>query len=337
MTNTDENAIQQDALEQSDAAVDTEQQPNHRMDAMESIVESRRKALEAEGVAIEREADPAHQETEPEEEAPDEQIAAQLGDDERAVADTAMRVKVKVDGEEIELPLSEVVKSYQKDAAATRRLQEANRILEAVKAQEQQLAQPGNNQMQDAGESSKDRLALVKEALSKLYEGDEEGAANGLLQLMDKGASATQAVPQVDPASLVVAVKQQLAVDSAYEQAQSDYPELFADTERGVVLGRETYQRMQMKVQTGISQAQALRQSVEEVASLFGVQKAGRQSSEPTSTARDEKLARKAKLDKPGTANVVAGSTSSPNEAPNVSATIAEMAKGRLGQSMNMR
>ena len=332
MTTTDENAIQEDALDQSEIVA--EQQSNPRMDAMEAIAEGRRKSLAEEGVIIDEE-----QDDEPEEETPDEQIAAQLGDDERSVADTTMRVKVKVDGEEIELPLAEVVKSYQKDAAATRRLQEANRILESIKAQEQQISQQetNQNQMQDAGDTNKDRLALVKDALSKLYEGDEEGAANGLLQLMDKGASATQAVPQVDPASLVVAVKQQLAVDSAYEQAQSDYPELFADTERGVVLGRETYSRMQTKVNTGLSQAQALRQSVEEVAALFGVQKAGRQASEPKSTARDEKLARKAALDKPSTANVVAGSTSSPNESPNVSATIAEMARGRLGQSMSLR
>lgn len=340
MTTSDENAIHEDAFEQNgneSAELDNAaEQINPRMEAMEAIAAGRRKSLEADGVTIEPDNEPAAApviEAEPE----DEQLAAQMGEDDRHAVSEQM-VKVKVDGEEMEIPLSEVTKSYQKDAAATRRLQEANRILEAARSHAVAVEQQQQSANLEAPVNDEnDRLGKIKEALSKLYEGDDDGAAQGLLALLDKGAPATQPVQLIDSASLAAEVKQQLAFESAYEQAQSDYPELFADTERGVVLGRETYGRMQAKVQSGMSRAQALRQSTEEVAALFGVSKPGRQSTSTDSTARDEKLARKAKLDNPGAANVVAGSSISLNEAPNVSATIAEMARGRLGQSMNLR
>src|SRR5574343_492927 len=160
MTTSDENAIQQDALEQ-ESAVDNEieQQNNPRMAAMEAIAESRRKSLAEEGVNIEPGPVEQEQETEPEDEQVD-QVAVQMQEDERPVASDQLRVKVKVDGEEIELPLSEVVKSYQKDAAATRRLQEANRILENAKAREHEVPV-----QQQPEESDKDRLGKIKEAL----------------------------------------------------------------------------------------------------------------------------------------------------------------------------
>ena len=116
MSDTAQNAIQQDALEQSeidsgaanannDNGADEAVSP--RMSEMERIAEGRRRAMEAEGVDFgaegeggdgdSRQADPATQ-GEP------DQLAAQLAQDERtpAYADPALRVKVKGDGEELE-------------------------------------------------------------------------------------------------------------------------------------------------------------------------------------------------------------------------------------------
>jgi hypothetical protein len=155
-----------------------------------------------------------------------------------------------------------------------------------------------------------------------------------MLKLIEGANTATQA--SIDPAQIVSQVRQQLAVEDAYSTVRSDYPELFLDTERGVVLGKETHARMVSKVSQGIPGDQALQESAEEVAGLFGIEKAGRPQTKPTRTARDEKLERKANLDHLDSANAVAGHTQSPAEAPNVSAVIAQMAAARLGQSLGV-
>ena len=322
---TANDAIQEDASDLQEVA---EQSNDPRMDAIERIASGRRAAL-----ADEVDGEIGEQETVAEpEETVDEQIEAQAVEPEPQKEQT---VRVKVDGVEMDLPISEVVKSYQKDAAATKRLQAATELLRAAE-EKAAAAEQIKTQIQDDDQGDDESLGRIKEAFSKLYEGDEDGAAQAMLSLLAKGAKQSVAtpVPQVDTEAIAVAVKQQLEVDSAYEKVQTDYPELFAESERGIVLGRETYQRMTQKVSDGISRAQALRESAEEVAALFGVQKAGR-SAEPVSTARDEKLARKAKLDNPRAANVVAGGVQSPAE-QNVSATIQEIARSRLGQTMNI-
>lgn len=344
-----QNATQQDALEQSeninsgatdDNGADEQQSMNPRMSAMERIAEQRRSALAADGVDVSGMDTTTPTIDEDEGRDDNSQLAAQLVQDDRpthyASADTL--VKVKVDGEEQELPLSEVIKSYQKDSAASKRLQEATRLLQIAEQQANNIAkQPHQeNNSDNANEPDPDkkegRLASIKGAFSKLYEGDEEGAAEEMLRLLDQGAN-TATQPRIDPAQIAAQVRQQLAVESAYGQVQSDYPELFSDTERGIVLGKETFARLNAKEAQGIPRSLALQESAEEVAALFGIQK-GRQQTAPARTARDTKLERKANLDIPESANVVAGNKQSHAEAPNVSSVIKEMAAARLGQSM---
>ena len=310
---------------------------------IEAISAGRLKSMEADGVILESPREPAIPDPEPNS---DDQLAAQLGDDDRPVAylsDMNAMVKVKVDGEEFDLPLAEVVKSYQKDSAATKRLAQATRLLEMAqeKASTQGLA--NGVQEQDTHESTDDdkngtgnadKLSAIKGAFSKLIEGDEEGAAEAMLRLVERDATA---IPQqtIDPAALAAQVRQQLAVENAYNEVQGDYPELFADTDRGVVLGNAAYQRIQAKTAAGIPRDQAIRESASEVAMMFGVAKTGgRQPTEPRRTVRDEKLARKESLDIPGATNVAASGSQAPNEATNVSDTIRAMAEQRLGQSM---
>ena len=353
-TRTDENAIQPDANPQQEnqtSGVDNEESavhiPSARESAMESIAAQRRKSLAADGVTIDSDSDPA----ETEGAAPvqdDTQLAAQLGQDERPspiFANEKGLVKVKVDGEEMELPLSEVVKSYQKDAAASKRLQEATRLLQLAEEKASKLAQNENQENNSPGQpvnvlppDKEARRVKIKDAFTKLYEGDEDGAVEAMLQIVgESGAVQATQTPVIDPVAIAAQVRQQLDVESAYSETRLDYPELFSDTERGVVLGKETLARMTAKESKGIPRAQAMHESAAEVAALFGIQKAGRQSTEKPRTARDTKLERKANLDIPDSANVVAGNKQSPAEAPNVSSVIAEMAKGRLGQSLNAR
>ena len=139
-----QDATQTDALEQlenqtSGATDDTgadEAVVSPRMAAMEAIAAQRRDSLAADGVDMSgaEPEKPVPEKNTAAEDTPsgDDQLAAQLGQDDKPVqyADPSARVKVKVDGEEIELPLAEVVKSYQKDAAASKRLQEATRLMQ---------------------------------------------------------------------------------------------------------------------------------------------------------------------------------------------------------------
>ena len=346
-TRTDENAIQSDATtqqenknsgaENEESAVHT---PSARESAMEAIAAQRRQSLADDGVDIDTEWAGETALTQD-----DTQLAAQLGQDERpTMATDTMRVKVKVDGEEIDLPLSEVVKSYQKDAAASKRLQEATRLLQIAEQQASKLAQNENQENNSPGQQvdpqdKEARRGKIKDAFTKLYEGDEDGAVEAMLQIVgESGApAATQQAPVIDTQAIAAQVRQQLDVESAYSETRLDYPELFSDTERGVVLGKETLARMSAKESLGIPRAQAMHESAAEVAALFGIQKSGRQTNEKQRTARDTKLERKASLDIPDSANVVAGNKQSPAEAQNVSSVIAEMAKSRLGQSLNAR
>ncbi|MFA7290901.1 MAG: hypothetical protein WC023_01510 [Rhodocyclaceae bacterium] len=345
-TRTDENAIQSDAttqqeIENSDLETSEAAQISPRMAAMEAIAASRRDSLAEDGVDVSQMGGGAKVAAIDPDADPDNQLAAQLGADERPTnyAADGLMVKVKIDGEEMELPVSEVVKSYQKDQTASRRLTEATRLLQIAEQQANKVAQNNeqeNNSPNATGDEGKEgRLSAIKGAFSKLYEGDEEGAADAMLQILEQGAG--KATQNVDPAQIATQVRQQLAVESAYSEVKSDYPALFANDERGVVLGNETFARMNAKEASGVPRSQALQESVEEVARLFGIQKAGRQSTDTERTARDEKLARKAVLDIPRSANVVAGNGNSPAEAPNVSSVIAEMARSRLGQSMSPR
>ena len=333
-------ATQQGASEQLDsqnsgAGEEVAQQPSARELAMESIAVQRRQSLADEGVDIEAEpAAPSSQQ--------DDQLASQLRQDDRPThAPADMRVKVKVDGEELDLPLSEVVKSYQKDSTASKRLQEATRILALAETQASKVAQnekpESNTDIKPDPAAQEERRGRIKDAFSKLYEGDEEGAVEAMMAFVGEGAQqATQPVV-IDTVAIAAQVRQQLDVESAYSDTRLDYPELFADTERGVVLGTETLSRMNAKEAQGIPRSQAMQQAAQEVAALFGIQKAGRQQDVVPSTARDTKLARKAGMDNVHSANVVAGSQVAPAEAQNVSSVIQEMAKARLGQSLSSR
>jgi len=299
--------------EETKSETTDEVQKSSRELAIESISEQRMKSLADEGVDIDK-----------------DQLSEQL-----ETVQTEAMVKVKVDGEEQELPLSEVVKSYQKGAAASKRLTEATRLLQVA---EQRLAQnesKANNTQQvddsSAEEEKEVRRGKIKDAFSKLYVGDEDGAVDAMLQIVgESGAKATQ---QFDTSEIAQQVRKQLDFESAYSATKEDYPEIFSDTDRGVVFGTETFKRMTDKESLGVPRAKAMQEAADEVADLFGIKKQGRPTTS-TRTARDTKLERKATLDIPEGANVVAGNMQSPAEAQNVSATIREMAKGRLGQSL---
>lgn len=125
-------------------------------------------------------------------------------------------VRVKVDGEERAVTEDELVRSYQKNAAADRRLEEAAQLLREA---EQRAAQvEAQTKVQQPVETPTEVRDEVKETLAAIYSGDEEAAAEALTKLMSKNRGGDQPTPQAYQPSvddLAAAVQEKLVFDQA--------------------------------------------------------------------------------------------------------------------------
>lgn len=134
------------------------------------------------------------------------------------------RVKVKLEGQEEELTLTEVLRGFQKESVATRRLNEATRLLR--EAEDKAMAAAGGQHGADADDDAADgKKEAAKKAIDALMEGDEEAAAEALAELAG-GREATQ-LPGTN--EVAAAVKQQLEVESALTAFQESYGDVLAD------------------------------------------------------------------------------------------------------------
>ena len=133
-------------------------------------------------------------------------------------------VRIKVDGREIEVPESQIrdagIRTFQKDAAADRRLAEATRLLQFARAVGQNNEQPAGGAGPAAGG---DQIPADVRVLARaIRDGSEEDAANALakvLQAQGRGdAIPAQAVQQM--------VRQEMEASSAFQQFRKDYPEI---------------------------------------------------------------------------------------------------------------
>lgn len=218
----------------------------------------------------------------------DEQTRQQPDDVQAALNDTTLiadptkaKVKVKVDGEEQELTLDQVLRGYQKEAAATRRLNEAARIkreAEALMAQARQSP---------PAPTDEDARAQAREFLNSLVSGDDDDAAEKLAQLIRSGRQ--QATP-IDAAvdQVLQQRKLQEQVDGALTEFERLYPELAAD-EDAVGFISTVAQRQRDE---GADPVTALKAGVEKVLKLRGIQPRA-STQEPAPTTPTDRAARK--------------------------------------------
>jgi len=324
---------QQDAnATQSDVTADetVDQPKSAREIAMEAIAEKRtQQRNEDMGIAPEP-AEPAVAE-EPAVSEADEQIAAQL-----TIEDPKDKfVRVKIDGQEQDVSLEEVLRNYQKGSAADRRLEEATRLMKEarVQAEAQTRIEPQQEHAVTQTESGPDELKVaVRTALSKVFEGDEEAAAEALAKVLERREQPARApeAQQIDINSLAEQLQQRMDVKTAIERVRTDYPDIIADPD----LDQLTYLKTQAKEEAGIPRAQALLEAASEVYQKMG-KKPGRQDAPNESATREQKLARKAAIDTMPMAHAAAAGT--PREDSSRSSVIAEMAAKRLGQTMGIR
>ena len=231
--------------------------------------------------------------------------------------------KVKVDGEELEVSEDDLVASYQKQAAATKRLQEAGqmkeqaeRILAEAKAQAAQMATPAK-----PAEPEPDRAEKIKAYHQALFEGDQETAS----RLFDEVAQGRQApIPDMNQivSQATSVVKQQLDNESALDKFTKDYSEIVDDP----YLVNVTKQHMEANMAAGKPYAEALMAAGEQTRDWLK-SKVPASQGESTTTTRAEKLEKKGRIDNIRTTSAIAATQEEPEE--NTSAVIMQMRKAR--------
>ena len=313
------------AIPAGDVDVDATDRPKSAREiAMEQIDQANMRRLEEEsGVKIIDE-----------DEDPDEQLEQQLTLPEPAPAAVAApaptSVKTKVDGEEREVPLDELVRSYQKNATADKRLEEATRLLREANERSAQLAAQVTAPKTPDPVPASDVQAQVKDALGKLYEGDTEAAAAvfGALLANPRGGDQPTPAPQIDIDQIAAQVEERTAASIAISRVQTDYPDIYANSD----LEALTAMKAQALIAAGSTRAQAILTSAEDVYRLIGKTPVGRPTV-PTTAPVNEKLVRKQQMDQiPVASSTAASPTDEDDTGP--SATIRAMAAKRLGQSL---
>ena len=268
---------------------------------------------------------------------PDRQLAAQLDDlAPPGVLHPAagQKVRVKIDGVEQDVDLSDVLRHYQKDSAADRRLQEATRLLREAEQRSAQIAPPTPTTSPAPEPVPDDLKRELKQALSQMYEGNEEHAADQLADLLGRRLTPTPTptplAPAMDLDAIALHLQQRLDTQTILAKIQTDYPDILGNPDLEML----AYLKVQHKEAAGIPRAVALLESANEVYAALG--KTSGKSTETlteTPSQREQKRALKTRLDTPKTTHSAAAqATTLDDESP--SAVIAAIAAKRLGQSL---
>lgn len=244
-----------------------------------------------------------------------------LADDQLA----SVKVKVKVDGVEVELPLSDVTKGYQKDAVASRRLAQAadeRKKLEKwegeLKAREAALISDDSSSSTQTGDTD----SQIKAAMAALVEGDEVAAAEALKAILGSGRQETTQQPVIDEDAIIAKAEARLENKKAWDDFVGSNP-AFADEaskqrQYGDYLFDSVYSPL---ISSGeLSYREALMKTADEVNAVFVQQQA--------QTPRQQKEERKRGIDNlPVAAGArAAGNTTQPKT---VEDTLDEMRRAR--------
>lgn len=246
--------------------------------------------------------------------------------------DTTQTVKVKIDGEEKEVPLSEVVAEYQKGQTADYRLQEASRKLKGLEDKEAELtakeAEINKNQEQidrqtETETATDDDDAAIEEAAERLIEdGDVKPLVAAVRKVVLKelgtkgnGAPNPQEVTRLVDERLN-AERQRMEHSAANAQFTKDHPDIIANP-RLLQLANNIYYE---KLNEGKSIGDAMAAAGKEVKELFG---GGKPST------REEKQTRKESLSNLPVTGARASSRADDDRPQTTSEVIAEMRRAR--------
>lgn len=212
----------------------------------EELIDKIQARERAERDGIETSPEPEQDELQPEE---DTGTTDEVGELEPAADDEVEQeqqsfVTVKIDGKEQQVDQEKIldagVRTFQKESAADKRLQEASVQLKRLQEYEYQLRQreealakalPAKKADEPKPQSKHDRQ-VYRQTAEALYSGDEDAAAEALEKLLE-GRDETPAAPQIDPNALVQEAvrrtRQQMSVENARESFASEFTEIIAD------------------------------------------------------------------------------------------------------------
>jgi hypothetical protein len=307
MGELEEGAIRTDALDEGEEGREEQLSPREQM--MAQIAANREAQLnEAAGEAVE--------------EVPEKSTATELE------LQTDRKIPVKIDGEETEIPLSELVKGFQKDATASRRLEEAANQRKELDAREQELnAREAQIAQQIAAPAAADDGAgdEVDAALDAYLEGDTTKIRE-LLKGATKGrAESSTPIPNEELDRLVEQKLAKRETDREHETAtatfKKDYKEIFEDPDLLAAANKRFFAKIEEGKSISDAMSEAGKETKEWLAEKAGVK--------PGNT-RDDKLQRKGNLvNLPRAGARTAPADDLDNAPQDRSSVIAEMQKAR--------
>lgn len=266
-----------------------------------------------------------------------------------APASVPSSVRIKVNGEEQDVPMDEVIRQYQKHGSADQRLAEATRLLREAQEREAQVLLYQQQAAQAAQVAQATQVAAPpvspdpvvaesgKEFLKALFEGDEEHALNALNKVMQGRPvqPAPVAAPTLDvnliAENVAQQVRHQMTVDSVLERNRTDYPELYADPD----IEQLAASKIHALRQTGVDFATALNTVSEDFAAKFHWKEQrepqGRpvEKPAPTTETRAAKLGNKQRVD--NVASLTTKTVTHDDVPEDTSAVIAQMRAARGG------
>lgn len=307
-----------------------------RLAAMDTIRMSRIAELEKDiGAPVELDDDQgARLHSDPEPAAQSQQIAQQMDDE--FLDDGALRrkIRLKIDGEEVTVPLEQLVRDAQKAGAADRRLAQATELLRRAQESQRQNDETAGRMPESVSPGpSQDETAVkgkLKVALDAIFSGDEDAATNALAEVF--AARQPQQAPTLDPDAIAEVVSQRLDERSALDKFLGTYQRIAANP----WLQQAADAELNRLRSEGIPFAAALEQAGKSVYEQFGyeIPQAAPRAEAPATSRRDTLNARKAALDTPVGRTVSAAPTRTAPESSEAerSMTIAEMAAARRGE-----
>lgn len=284
--------------------LDKPREPTERELAMDRIAEARQESFGAEhGTEV------------------DQQLAVQLEPASTPKPDAldSLMVKVKIDGVESEVSVAEMQRQFQKNGAAERRLEEATRLLN--EARTAQATQPHINDapVQTTNNESADEGA--EQFIEALFDGDKSKAMDAMQRI---GLGRQQPTPDVNELAkqLTPVLKQQMIVESAFDEFKSKYADIVDDPYLADLADRY----LDADVKAGVPFTQALEAAGKKTRDWLASKGVMAQNVSQT-TSRESKLERKARID----SIPALGSKAVTNDDPVQSATdvINEMRKAR--------
>ena len=217
-------------------------------------------------------------------------------------------VRIKLDGLVQEMKLSDVVRGFQKEAVASKRLNEATAKLKEADEYLAKVKSTPVNEQQNQQNAGDDVKVVAKSAIEALLNGDEEGAAEALERLANRRGNSTE---QANTSDVALEVKRQLEVDSALTEFQADYADVVSDP----YLAERTNSFLKEVMQTGEhgNFSEALKAAGDKTRDWLA-NLTGKKTENQSSTIRNDRVAKKAGMEQIPANSASAASLSEPEE-----------------------